>query len=220
MRVVSLPDGWDFARIVSLDRVLAWSSENASAWPEEIPRSAFTELELAVAAELRTDKRRFEWTVSRYVAKALAVDQGICDGLQEIVIPSRDERPAMVAARAGAMHLSLSHSGPFAAAAIGDEPVGIDIEVIREIQPRAAHLFLTDEEAGSAQAVPVAHALLHFWCAKEAAWKRRSEEHATLRQTLLRFSGVRGEGFEFRTADGASVVTARLEANLIAALAR
>jgi phosphopantetheinyl transferase len=88
---------------------------------------------------------------------------------------------------------SLSHSGPYGAASFD----AIDIEVIRTVPPNAVHLFLTDEEAEWMRACDVEHALLHFWCAKEALWKQHGGEIETLKRVPMTMIETRGSGIAF-----------------------
>lgn len=96
-------------------------------------------------------------------------------------------------------HVSYSHSGHYGAAAVDALPVGIDVEVIRDIAPRAAHLFLTDEEARVAARCRIDNALLHFWCAKEARWKQLGGTIATLKRVPLTLVGYDANGCSFDT---------------------
>jgi 4'-phosphopantetheinyl transferase EntD len=110
--------------------------------------------ELAVARAFPREKRRQEWMLARAAAKMLAIRRSLGD----VAI----ERPLV----------SVSHSGPWAAAAIDMAPVGIDIEVVRDVSERAARHFLTEDQIAQMESCTISHRLLHFWCAKEAAWKR------------------------------------------------
>ena len=96
-------------------------------------------------------------------------------------------------------HVSYSHSGRYGAAAVDANPIGIDVEVNREIAPRAAHLFLTDEEASVAAACRIENALLHFWCAKEARWKQLGGAIATLKRVPLTLVDYDATGCSFDT---------------------
>lgn len=110
--------------------------------------------ELAIARAFPREKRRTEWMLARAAAKMLARRRG--HGDIDVVRPL----------------VSVSHSGPWAAAAIDTEPVGVDIEVVRDVSERAARHFLTEEQIAQMESCTIPHRLLHFWCAKEAAWKR------------------------------------------------
>ena len=138
MNVIELPHAWCERALVVRD--------------VEIVRDWFTAEELAEADAFRLQKRRDEWMRARMAAKQLALNRGLATH------PS--------GARVTRAQFSLSHSGPYAAAALGG---GIDVQVVRELSESAAHLFLSDEEAEQMRALDLEHRLLHFWCAKEEA---------------------------------------------------
>ena len=45
------------------------------------------------------------------------------------------------------------------------------------------------------------HRVLHFWCAKEAAFKQRSDEFTTMRQLQMELAGERADGLLFDAAE-------------------
>ncbi|HWW62107.1 MAG TPA: 4'-phosphopantetheinyl transferase superfamily protein [Thermoanaerobaculia bacterium] len=132
-------------------------------------RSLFSNEELATADAFKLAKRRNEWLLSRQAAKRLGTRR----------------------------YVSYSHSGNYAGAASDDEPIGIDVQVVRDLDERVAHLFLSDAETAAMQRCTLPHRLLHFWCAKEAAWKPRSERYATLKQLPLTLVEERADGLLF-----------------------
>lgn len=167
----------------------------------------FSERELARAAELKLAKRRDEWLLSRAAAKQLALQLGLAGDARDVAV----ERPFLViGGERTRWHVSLSHSAPYAAAAIAREPVGIDIQVIREMTERAAHLFLTPEEEQAMRGCTLPHRLLHFWCAKEAAFKQRSDEFTTMRQLPMALLQKRESGLLFDAAETVQVEEAIL----------
>ena len=99
-----------------------------------------------------------------------------------------------------APHSSLSHSGHYAAAMIGDVPVGVDVQVVRPLSERAAHLFLTDEEQADMERCTIADRIIHFFCAKEAAWKARGGAIPTLKQIPLKLKEETMTGLLFDAA--------------------
>jgi 4'-phosphopantetheinyl transferase EntD len=133
--------------------------ELALPWPDRAivirdvddPESWLRADELAIARAFTLEKRRREWMLARVAAKILAGRGGL--------------KPAP--------HVSFSHSGPWAAAAIDTAPIGIDVEVVRDISEHAARHFLTAEQTAQMESCTIPHRLIHFWCAKEAAWKQR-----------------------------------------------
>jgi phosphopantetheinyl transferase len=170
----------------------------------------FTDAELATANAFKLESRREEWLHSRLAAKQLALELGLASDPRAITI----ERPFLIVDGARSeWFVSLSHSGAYAGAAIDRAPVGIDVQVVRELDERAAHLFLSSEETDQMSGCALPHRILHFWCAKEAAFKQRSGEFVTLRQVPLRLVEQRSDGllFErvatFATGDRIAAVT-------------
>jgi phosphopantetheinyl transferase len=150
----------------------------------EIADDWFTAEELAEANTFRLPKRREEWLHARMAAKQLAVERGLA------TTPS--------GARVTRAHFSLSHSHPYAAASLGG---GIDVQVVREISESAAHLFLTDDEIAAMQQLDIPHRMLHFWCAKEAAWKAEGGAIATLKRVPLKLVGVQSSALSFERVE-------------------
>lgn len=165
---------------------------------ERWDESYFTEEELASASAFRLQKRRDEWLLARYAAKQLALRLGIVGDPRACTVG----RPTLLVGGAPCeWFVSLSHSAPYAAAAIARAPVGIDIQVIREIAEWSSHLFMTDEEAETMRRCTIPHRILHYWCAKEAAWKQRSTEFATMKQVPLVLVEERADGLVFDVAE-------------------
>ncbi|HEV2718922.1 MAG TPA: hypothetical protein VG323_02800, partial [Thermoanaerobaculia bacterium] len=94
---------------------LPWGNRAIAIRDVDDPESWLRDDELAVARAFPREKRRCEWMLARVAAKMLARRRGLGD----IAV----ERPLV----------SVSHSGPWAAAAIDVAPVGIDIEVVRDV---------------------------------------------------------------------------------------
>jgi phosphopantetheinyl transferase len=179
------------------DRVLVMRADGPDA---VIP--SLTESELATANAFKLASRREEWLLSRIVAKQLAMQLGLTGDPHSIAI----ERPhLLIDSVRSDWRVSLSHSAPYAGAAIARAPIGIDVQVLRELDERAAHLFLSDDETEQLLGCSLPHRILHFWCAKEAAWKQRSEEFATLRQVPLALVEERGSGLVFDAVETAFV---------------
>ncbi len=156
----------------------------------------FTESELSIVESFPRQKRRDEWILSRVAAKQLAVDCGLCAHPRECAIVDR---------RIGSSYVSLSHSAPYAAAAIDDKPVGIDVQVVRDLSERSAHLFLSESEIEEMQTCTLPHRLLHFFCAKEAAWKRAEGAIETLRRVPLRLLAATDTALQFEGVETVGV---------------
>ena len=178
MRRASIPEAWQGRALVLRD--------------VHRPERWFRDDEMAVADAFNLPKRRNEWLLSRVAAKKLALEQGYAHDPLDIAID-------VTRLRAGdrEFRVSLSHSGGFGAAAIDAGPVGIDIETPRVLREGTAHLFLTDLEIAQMRRCRIANALLHFWSAKEAAWKRLEGEVVTLKQVPLRLVHEREDGLDF-----------------------
>jgi phosphopantetheinyl transferase len=157
-------------------------------------RDEFTEQELAEADAFKLPKRRDEWLLSRAAAKRLAVQLGIAGDPRRVTV----ERPfLLIDGQRSEWQVSLSHSAPYAAAAIARERIGVDIQVMRDIDERSTHLFLTREEDAAMRRCTLPHRVLHFWCAKEAAFKQRSDEVATMRRLHMELVEEREHGLVF-----------------------
>ncbi len=180
MNILPIPEGWRERAIVIRKG--------------EIPEAWFSAEELEIANGFARERRRMEWLTSRLAAKRLALDRGIAADPAACRIDQR---------RIGSWHLSLSHSRAYAAAAIDAAPVGIDIEVARPIDERAAHFFLTDAETEVLRAVTIEDRLIHFWAAKEAAWKQRGGEVKTLKRIALHLEQANETGLRFDLAETA-----------------
>ena len=177
-------------------RLLEQSGEDAGAL--EAWQQWFAPAELDVAAAFAREQRRMQWLLSRTAAKQLAVERGLCEEASRCRV---DRTRIRTADGAELAFSSLSHSGLWAAAAIDEEPVGIDVQVVRNLSERAAHLFLSDAEETSMRSCGIPNRLLHFWCAKEAAWKARAGETVTLRSVPLELRSEGPRGLRFDTAE-------------------
>lgn len=169
--------------------------------PEDTERF-FARDELSALRKFRTAKRREEWGLSRIAAKLLAIDRQLCSDPKRCSVPPTDARPQLlVDAQPSPLFVSISHSGGRGAAAIDAAPIGIDLEKVRPIHRKALKLFLTEEEIAILETLEIENAALHFWCAKEAAWKlqtgvqtlKKVHLHEVMQQggrLLMRFTGI------------------------------
>ena len=169
MRRLVLPQSWQTRALVITDVA------EPEAW--------FNDEELTLARLQRLPRRRRDWMLSRIAAKELARERG-GDWSNAALIQQSAE-------------LSFSHSHGFGAAAMGHGPVGIDVEKLRSIDLRAAHLFLTPAEETVMRSCAIDNPLLHFWCAKEAAWKQLGGSILTLKQVPLRLLDATRMGLRF-----------------------
>ena len=166
---------------------LPWGDRAIAIRDVDDPESFLRDDELAVARSFTREKRRREWMLARVAAKILARRRGLGD----IAV----ERPLV----------SVSHSGGWAAAAIDVAPVGIDIEVVRDVSERAARHFLTPEQIAQMESCTIPHRLLHFWCAKEAAWKQRCGAIPFLKGVPLTLLECGAHGAAFDAAETCAI---------------
>ncbi|HVS32477.1 MAG TPA: 4'-phosphopantetheinyl transferase superfamily protein [Thermoanaerobaculia bacterium] len=146
---------------------------------DDIDEGWLTAEELRTAERFHLEKRRIEWKASRIAARQLAMQRG-------------EATPAFV---------SFSHSRPYAGAAIDEVPIGIDVQTVRPIRDAALHLFLTEREAGAVHACGLPDAVIHFWSAKEAEWKRQGGAIETLKRVPLHLQAIVENGLRFDGVD-------------------
>lgn len=161
----------------------------------EPDQAFFTDEELARAHSFTLPKRQAEWKLSRAAAKQFAVRTGFASDPRSCTVS--EERRLIVAQVMRPLFVSLSHSAPYAAAAIDGSPIGIDVERLREIRGQAARLFLTLEEEAVMKGCSLPYRLLHFWAAKEAAWKRAGGAIETLKRMALKLEAETENGLRF-----------------------
>jgi phosphopantetheinyl transferase (holo-ACP synthase) len=147
----------------------------------EDPQSWFDKEELTVIRAFARMQRQREWMLSRIAEKELRRNGVSGD------------------------YVSFSHSGEYGAAAIDQQPVGIDIEKIREISEAGAHLFLTGDEIAVMQRCRIEHRMLHFWSAKEALWKQRGGSVPTLRRVPLTLESESAAGLRFQGVETVAI---------------
>jgi len=82
-------------------------------------------------------------------------------------------------------HISLSHSFDYAAVMIGKEPVGIDIEQIKDKVERIAHKFMREEEMAFLSDADRIKQLYVCWCAKEAVYKCFGRKEVSFADNIL-----------------------------------
>jgi phosphopantetheinyl transferase len=207
MRFVEIPSAWS-----AIVRVVGETDEN------EIAEFLDAE-ELDQLLSLRAIDRRHERAASRVAAKSMALERGIVEHASRIRFTKSESRPVVtIDGTEGALFVSFSHTAGIGAAALHDVAVGLDLEHERPIDPRATKFFLRDDELTAALASGVGNALLHWWCAKEAAFKM-SPGFTTLLRVPLALERETATGLVLRGPGGARVETVRLSASLVAALA-
>ena len=122
--------------------------------------------------------QRVEWLACRVAIRELVERQGdVYRGVR------KDEfgKPHLVGVN---QHISLSHTAGWAAAALHrTNPVGIDVEPIREQFRRVVPRVLSKTEI--VHAANDLNRLAMYWCAKEALYKLYGKRQLTFREHLL-----------------------------------
>lgn len=178
--------------------------------------------ELARAAQFRLERRRLEWAAARIAARVVAMRRGVITDASALSIGTRDACPFGRTMDGREWSLSLSHSGLAGAAAIGDGRVGVDIERPRRVNVGAVRFFLSDHEIARFESCELHDAVIHFWSAKEAAFKA-APAAALLRQVRFDEIEVGSGGLSARWSDGkhqGTVETALTSDGLVVALAK
>ena len=156
------------------------TKQQAIIWKIEESESFFSD-NLGFVAQHKTEKRRLEFLASRYLLKYLIPDFSFSD-----LKSHREGKPFFEDDR---IHFSISHSFPFVAVVIDEQPVGIDVQVFQEKILRLQQKFLSAEEQiifdNSMEHITLA------WAAKEAAFKWFGEgqvdfiQHMPIRKLIL-----------------------------------
>jgi len=133
--------------------------------------------EKAYYEQLKIGKRNLHWLGTRVLLrKMLRTDEYIHFKVDAHGKPYLVNLP---------YHISLSHSFDYAAVMIGKEPVGIDIEQVKEKVERIAHKFMRKEElAFINKEFKIPH-LYVCWCAKEAVYKCFGQKEVSFLDNIL-----------------------------------
>lgn len=129
-------------------------------WKIDEPEAFFSE-QLGFSSDKKLEKRRLEHLAGRFLLQHLSPDFPF--SRMEISRPGKPFVPG------NSLHFSISHSFPYVAVAIDEQPVGIDVQVFQEKISRLKEKFLSPAEQalfenGTEQ-------LTLAWTAKEAAFK-------------------------------------------------
>ena len=155
MAPVDLPeiDGVTFAAVTTDTDDAAW----------------FTDAERG--QEFAAEKRRTEWRAGRLAAKAAAMQLDDSLAATDVTVVNQDSgRPVLhIRGEPVDVTLSLTHRDGLAIAAISQDPLGIDLEVVEERPETWLHESFNEAEQPLAASAMGATCL---WAAKEAAFKR------------------------------------------------
>lgn len=125
-------------------------------------------------ARRRTNEKAFCACLGAGLLWRFAMERAGLDPLQPVqTLPAG--KPVLAS---GEAHFSLSHSGPWALCALGDRPLGADVQELRPARLSVARRFCPEEKAWL-DALPPAEqpeALLMLWARKEAWVKAESRD--------------------------------------------
>ncbi len=208
MRVVVVPEEWRAAVRIIADVTMADVRDYLS--PGEMDE----------VRALRNEKRRIERGASRIAGKLLFADARPGTTATGVEFAKENDRPIPMINGKIAGYVSFTHAGGFGGAALGDRPVGLDLEGPREVQTRMTKWFLEKHELEAAASLDTPNYLLHLWCAKEAAFKL-GEKYQTLLKVPIEIDSANENGVTLQiTGTEYRIDTTTLESGYIAAFAR
>jgi phosphopantetheine--protein transferase-like protein len=135
-------------------------------WSIQEPASFF-ETDVQLAVPIANEERRIQHLAVRLLFKLMmpAAD------LNQLVMADNG-KPYLIGLP---FHFSFSHCKGYAACAVDDKPIGIDIEIIHPRILKVAHKFLNDSEKAmiaDLEQEDQLNQLAFLWAAKEAMYKK------------------------------------------------
>ena len=135
-------------------------------WSIQEPASFF-ETDVQLAVPIANEERRIQHLAVRLLFKLMmpAAD------LNQMVMADNG-KPYLIGLP---FHFSFSHCKGYAACAVDDKPIGIDIEIIHPRILKVAHKFLNDSEKAmiaDLEQEDQLNQLAFLWAAKEAMYKK------------------------------------------------
>ena len=135
-------------------------------WSIQEPASFF-ETDVQLAVPIANEERRIQHLAVRLLFKLMmpAAD------LNQLVMADNG-KPYLIGLP---FHFSFSHCKGYAACAVDDKPIGIDIEIIHPRISKVAHKFLNDSEKAmiaDLEQKDQLNQLAFLWAAKESMYKK------------------------------------------------
>jgi phosphopantetheine--protein transferase-like protein len=135
-------------------------------WSIQEPASFF-ETDVQLAVPIANEERKIQHLAVRLLFKLMmpAAD------LNQLVMADNG-KPYLIGLP---FHFSFSHCKGYAACAVDDKPIGIDIEIIHPRIAKVAHKFLNDSEKAmiaDLEQEDQLNQLAFLWAAKEAMYKK------------------------------------------------
>lgn len=128
-----------------------------------------TDREMKEYSDFKVEKRRREWLGGRYALKQIACTLFTFDIKEMEVKNLPSGKPVLLVPGGTHLPVSITHSGDYAAAAVGltGDSIGIDMEVIEPRSRSWAEQFFHEDEISS----NAAFFLTELWAKKEAVLK-------------------------------------------------
>ncbi|MBQ7386362.1 MAG: 4'-phosphopantetheinyl transferase superfamily protein [Ruminococcus sp.] len=118
------------------------------------------------------DRRRMAFG-EELLRKLISEEYGVDES--DILITNLPSGKPVAEVKGNEVFVSLTHSGNFVACALSNTPVGIDLEVKRDFNPRVLKALCDAEREFVAKSKDEAIAFLKIWTAKEAYLKMTGE---------------------------------------------
>jgi phosphopantetheinyl transferase len=138
-------------------------------WSIQEPASFF-ETDVQLAGTIANEERRTQHLAVRLLFKLMMPEADLSQ-----LVMADNGKPYLLGLP---FHFSFSHCKGYAACAVDDQPVGIDIEIIHPRIAKVAHKFLNDREKAMIAGLDEQEQLnqmAFLWAAKEAMYKKHEQ---------------------------------------------
>jgi phosphopantetheinyl transferase len=138
-------------------------------WSIQEPASFF-ETDVQLAIPIANEERRTQHLAVRLLFKLMMPEADLSQ-----LVMADNGKPYLIGLP---FHFSFSHCKGYAACAVDDQPVGIDIEIIHPRIAKVAHKFLNDSEKAMIAGLDEQEQLIQMaflWAAKEAMYKKHEQ---------------------------------------------
>ena len=135
-------------------------------WSIQEPASFF-ETDIQRAVPIANEERRIQHLAVRLLFKLMMPEADLSQ-----LVMADNGKPYLIGLP---FHFSFSHCKGYAACAVDDKPIGIDIEIIHPRIAKVAHKFLNDSEKAmiaDLEQEDQLNQLAFLWAAKEAMYKK------------------------------------------------
>lgn len=138
-------------------------------WSIQEPASFF-ETDVQLAVPIVNEERRTQHLAVRLLFKLMMPDADLSQ-----LVMADNGKPYLIGLP---FQFSFSHCKGYAACAVDDQPIGIDIEIIHPRISKVAHKFLNDQEKAMIETLDEKdqlNQLAFLWAAKEAMYKKHEQ---------------------------------------------